>query len=26
MVFWFAMAIIPGLLFANAIRVWWRRR
>ena len=26
MVFWFTMAIIPALLFANAVRVWWRRR
>ncbi|MEZ5317757.1 MAG: Gldg family protein [Vicinamibacterales bacterium] len=23
---WLAMLIIPGLLFANAVRVWWRRR
>ena len=26
MVFWFTMLLIPALLFANAIRVWWRRR
>jgi ABC-type uncharacterized transport system involved in gliding motility auxiliary subunit len=26
MVFWFTMVLIPALLFANAIRVWWRRR
>ena len=26
MVFWFTLAIIPALLFANAVRVWWRRR
>jgi ABC-type uncharacterized transport system involved in gliding motility auxiliary subunit len=26
MVFWFTMVLIPALLFANAVRVWWRRR
>jgi ABC-type uncharacterized transport system involved in gliding motility auxiliary subunit len=26
MVFWFTMALVPALLFANAVRVWWRRR
>jgi ABC-type uncharacterized transport system involved in gliding motility auxiliary subunit len=26
MVLWLALAIIPGLLFANGIRVWWRKR
>jgi gliding motility-associatede transport system auxiliary component len=25
-IFWLTIFIIPGLLFANAIRVWWRRR
>lgn len=24
--FWTAIFIIPGLLFANAFRVWWKRR
>lgn len=26
MVFWFAIAIVPLLLFGNAVRVYWRRR
>ncbi len=26
MVFWFTLVLIPALLFANAVRVWWRRR
>lgn len=26
MTVWAALLIIPGLLFANAVRVWWRRR
>ena len=26
MVQWLALAIIPGLLFAAGIRVWWKRR
>ncbi len=26
LLFWLTLAIIPGLLFANAFRVWWRRR
>lgn len=26
MVLWLALAIIPGLLFANGIRVWWKKR
>jgi ABC-type uncharacterized transport system involved in gliding motility auxiliary subunit len=25
-IFYLAVFIIPGLLFLNAIRVWWRRR
>jgi len=25
-IFWLTMFIIPGLLFANGIRVWWKRR
>jgi hypothetical protein len=25
-VFWFAMAVVPLLLFGNAVRVWWRKR
>jgi ABC-type uncharacterized transport system involved in gliding motility auxiliary subunit len=25
-VFWFTMGIVPGLLFANAVRVYWRKR
>ena len=24
--FWTAIFIIPGLLFINALRVWWKRR
>jgi ABC-type uncharacterized transport system involved in gliding motility auxiliary subunit len=24
--FWIALLIIPGLLFGNGVRVWWRRR
>ena len=23
---WLALAIVPGLLFAAAVRVWWKRR
>ena len=26
MVLWLALAIIPGLLLANGIRVWWKKR
>ena len=26
MTVWAALLIIPGLLFANAVRVWWRKR
>jgi ABC-type uncharacterized transport system involved in gliding motility auxiliary subunit len=26
MVMWFTMAIVPALLFGNAVRVWWKRR
>jgi len=26
MVFWFTMLLVPALLFANAVRVHWRRR
>ena len=26
MVRWLSLAIIPGLLFATGIRVWWKRR
>ena len=26
MVVWLALAIIPGLLIANGIRVWWKKR
>jgi ABC-type uncharacterized transport system involved in gliding motility auxiliary subunit len=26
MVFWFTMAIVPLLLFGNAVRVWWKKR
>jgi gliding motility-associatede transport system auxiliary component len=25
-IFWLTIFIVPGLLFANAVRVWWRRR
>jgi ABC-type uncharacterized transport system involved in gliding motility auxiliary subunit len=25
-IFWFAIFVLPGLLFANAVRVWWKRR
>ena len=25
-IFWLSIVIIPGLLFANAFRVWWKRR
>jgi ABC-type uncharacterized transport system involved in gliding motility auxiliary subunit len=25
-VFWLTLFIIPGLLFANGVRVWWKRR
>jgi ABC-type uncharacterized transport system involved in gliding motility auxiliary subunit len=25
-VFWFTMLIVPALLFANAFRIYWRRR
>ena len=25
-VFWIALLIIPGLLLANGVRVWWKRR
>jgi hypothetical protein len=25
-VFWFTQAVIPALLFAIGVRVWWRRR
>lgn len=25
-IFWITIVIIPGLLFANAVRVWWKRR
>ena len=25
-VLWATLLVIPGLLFANAVRVWWRRR
>jgi ABC-type uncharacterized transport system involved in gliding motility auxiliary subunit len=25
-VFWFTLAIVPVLLFANGFRVWWRKR
>ncbi len=24
--FWLSIFVIPGLLFANAVRVWWKRR
>jgi ABC-type uncharacterized transport system involved in gliding motility auxiliary subunit len=23
---WLALAILPGLLFGMAVRVWWKRR
>ena len=25
-IYWLALAIVPGLLFAAAMRVWWKRR
>jgi ABC-type uncharacterized transport system involved in gliding motility auxiliary subunit len=25
-IYWLALAIVPGLLFATAVRVWWKRR
>ncbi len=25
-IFWIALLIIPGLLLANGVRVWWKRR
>jgi ABC-type uncharacterized transport system involved in gliding motility auxiliary subunit len=25
-VFWLALLVIPGLLIANGVRVWWKRR
>lgn len=25
-IFWFAIFIFPGLLFANAMRIWWKKR
>ncbi|MEO8071304.1 MAG: ABC transporter, partial [Acidobacteriota bacterium] len=25
-VFWFTLVLVPGLLFLNGIRVWWKRR
>jgi ABC-type uncharacterized transport system involved in gliding motility auxiliary subunit len=26
MIFWFAMVILPGLIFAAGVQTWWRRR
>ena len=26
MIFWFTMAILPGLVFLAGIQTWWRRR
>ena len=25
-IFWIALLVIPGLLLANGVRVWWKRR
>jgi hypothetical protein len=26
MIFWFTLAILPGLVFLAGIQTWWRRR
>jgi ABC-type uncharacterized transport system involved in gliding motility auxiliary subunit len=26
MIFWFTIAVLPGLIFLAGIQTWWRRR